>query len=194
MKNALYALIALSLSASALAGQPVMDRKLNRQELRALLPQYVAMVESQAASLPSAEQKRQLNLVVAGIENNTFVLMKDGKIVGRQAHGIDSHIESLEQAVAELKAVSPRDRVEAAADLVAGFKGGLGAGRISCTLGYAGQFKQQDERIVKCTDDRSRKGSGDDEGFADIRSFTLSIDAKTLAPLSTLELDHLQAG
>ena len=174
-----------------------LDRKLGRAEMEKLLPLYVAAVENTAGVLPSPEDNSILSMTAASVTNPIYSNFKNGKIIGLQSHTIDALIAEMEHAVRELKSRTTQDRRAEVADLVSGMKGRL-TKRLSCQLGYKSNFKSADERIVKCIDDRSVAGSehgtDDDEGYSDIRTIILSIDAKTLLPTAVLSVDHFQAG
>lgn len=171
------------------------DRRLSKSETEKLLPKYVAMVERSAAELPSAEDNQALGSAAYGVTDPIYGLFKDGNFIGLQSHTVTSLIAQLESVVTELRAVSPADRQAQAADLMAGFKGADDAGKITCRLGYYRAGKVPTERIVKCEDNRSQSGYGDDdEGYYDVRRMILSIDADTLEPLAVLKLAHDIAG
>lgn len=188
------ALLALVMAAPEASADAKFDRRLTSSEMAKLLPLYIASVEEHAATLPSAEDNQILWGAASSVLNPTYYAFKDGKIVGMQSHKIETLIEGLESAVAELKEVSPAQRVEKTSDLLAGFNGAKDAGKITCRLGYFSEFKGENERIVKCEDNRSQAGEGEDEGYYDVRRFILSIDGKTLEPVSPLRLEHLIAG
>lgn len=189
----LFALMLMAVSLPASADSDF-DRRLTKSEMQKLLPRYVEMVERTAAELPSAGDNQALASAAYGVTDPIYGLFKDGNFIGLQSHKIASLIEQLESVVAELRAVSPADRQKEAADLVAGFKGASDAGKITCRLGYYRGGKMPTERIVKCEDNRSQSGYGDEEGYLDVRRMILSIDAKTLEPLSVLKLGHDIAG
>lgn len=190
----LITLILLTASLPAFA-ESTFDRRLTKAEMAKVLPQYVALVERSAAELPSANDNQALGMAAHGVTNPIYGLFKNGEFIGLQSHKIASLIEQLESVVAELRAVSPADRQADAASLVAGFKGADDAGKITCRLGYYYSSKIPTERIVKCEDNRSQSGYGDDdEGYYDVRRIILSIDAKTLEPLAVIKLAHDIAG
>lgn len=184
------ALMTLSLAAQA---EHSMDRKLTRAEMQKLLPEYVRMVESSAATLLSADENQ--TYVNAG-SDYAYTLWDGTKAIGLQQLTAAQKIEMLERVLATLKEGTAASRQEEAAMLLEGFKGSREAGKVSCRLGYWYSSKVANERIVVCTDNRSQAGSedGEDEGYLDIRTFILSIDASTLAPLSLLKLQHDIAG
>lgn len=193
-------LITLMLMTAALPafGESTFDRKLTKSEMEKMLPRYVAMVEKQAAELPSASENQAYVGLAGNVLDPFYAAFGDNNnIIGNQSHTAATILEGIQIAVAELTAVTPAQRVEEANGLMAGFKGtDKEAGRITCRLGYFRGHKSATNRIVKCEDNRSQSGSGygDDEGYYDMRRVILSIDAKTLAPVSTLKLDHFIAG
>jgi len=191
----LLALFASATEVSAAKG-PKYDRRLTSREVAKLLPLYIASVEQHAANLPSSSDNQVLWNAAYSVTDPTYYAFKDGKVIGRQSHTIETLVQGLESAVAELKAVTPEQRREEAAGLLAGFKGASDAGKITCRLGYDSEFKNDTGRIVKCEDDRSSAGGGgeEDEGYLDIRRIILSIDGASLEPVSPLKLEHLTAG
>lgn len=189
----LFTLTLMAASLSAFADSSF-DRRLTKAEMEKLLPKYVAMVENSAGELPSASDNQALGMAAYGVTDPIYGLFKDGSFIGLQSHKISSLIEQLESVVAELRAVSPADRQAEAASLVAGFKGARDAGKITCRLGYYRGSKMPTERVVKCEDNRSQSGYGDEEGYLDVRRMILSIDAKTLEPQAVLKLAHDIAG
>lgn len=185
--------LALMIAALPAHAESKMDRKLTRAEMQKLLPAYVEMVEASAANQLTADENQ--TFVSAG-GDYAYGLFRGNKMIGLQALSAEQKIQMLEQALATLKEGSPASRNEDTARLIEGFKFADKAGKISCRLGYYRSSAVANERIVTCEDNQSQAGSGegDDEGYADFRRFTLSIDASTLLPLSLLRLEHLIAG
>jgi hypothetical protein len=193
----ILSLMTVSLSAYAGIGDAVYDRALTQAEMQKLLPQYLAMVEKQAAQLPSASENEAMWGLAGFLNDHTFYAFdENNKVIGRQSHTAETLVKNIESTLKELKEVTPAQREEEAADLLAGFEGAADAGKISCHLGYEDKFKDDTSRIVKCEDDRSYEGNGgdDEEGYYDVRRIILSIDGKTLAPVNTLKLEHPIAG
>ena len=198
----LLALLALLLSPAAFAAtgeHSHFDRELKSAELATLLPEYVRYIEARSDVIPSAQDNERLRMLAAAIADPTqgsFRAENDGseELVGHQTYAIQDIIAQAEAEIAELKATTAAERRDQIAKTLEGFKGAKGAGKISCRLGFFSPGQHPIDRIVKCTDDRSRPARGDDEGFTDQREFTLSIDAKTLAPVGVIALEEFTAG
>jgi hypothetical protein len=188
-------LAAILLTTTHAFAAEVFDRSLSNAELKVLLPKYTAHIQAHAGELPSASDNETIRGAAGLVSNPLYFAFQGGKIVGLQSHTINELIEELESAAKDLRQVTVKDREEAARDLLAGFNGAKEAGRISCQLGFNSESKMATERIVVCKDNRSQAGhGGDNEGFFDVRSFKISIDAKSKEPIAVLSLDHMQAG
>jgi hypothetical protein len=198
MKFAILALMFCSLPAFA---SGTLDRKLTKAEMVKLLPAYVAFIDTKSADLPSPADNQTLRMTAGSMESFTrtaFAKDKDGKlkIIGQESYELSSILETMENALQELKATSREERVANTNAMLEGFRDFSKAKRLRCRLGYSGAYKSETTRTVECTDDHSVAGSGegDDEGFSDVRKFILSIDAKTLLPVGVLSLEHFLAG
>jgi hypothetical protein len=189
------ALTLLSINAFASHSRDgVYDRQLTRAEMEKLLPSYVATADAASSTLPSPSDNDDLGMTAYAITNPIYSAFRNNKIVGQQSHTIDSLIQELESTVRDLKERSAQERRQEYATVLEGFKGRISR-KVSCQLGYSSASKVSTERIVKCVDNRSEAGTGgDDEGYSDVRTIILSIDAKTLAPVSLLKIDQFTAG
>lgn len=180
---------------------PVLDRKLTSQEMQVLLPAYVASIESNIESLPSPEDDFVLNSINASSTiTSSLAFDKNGQIVGNKFVSITEKIEELEHLLGELKGITKETRTQTTREALEGFVSPSKRSRISCHLGYttksSADFKTKTDRIVVCKDDRSYSGaqSPDGEGYSDVREFIISIDSKTLQPISPLKVTHFTAG
>jgi hypothetical protein len=198
MKFAALSLLFFSMPAFA-AGS--LDRKLTKAEMVKLLPAYVAFIDGKSAELPSPADHQTLRMTAASMESFTraaFSRTKNGelKIIGQESYELSSILGMMENAFKELKETSTKDRVADTNAMLEGFRDFRKAKKLRCRLGYSSDYKSPTNRIVECSDDHSEAGSGegDDEGFADIRKFILSIDPKTLAPVGVLSLERFLAG
>jgi len=198
-KAGLLSLLLLPNAFAGAADESHFDRKLSAAEQAKLLPEYVRFIEERAEGLPSAADNERLRVLAAAIADPTygsFRAQDDGteELVGHQSYTIQEIIEQAEAQIAELKATTKETRTREIGGTLEGFKGARSAGKLSCRLGYFSKGNFPIDRIVKCTDDRSRQGRGRDEGTTELKEFTLSIDAKTLSPVGVIALEEFSAG
>ena len=179
------------------SGHDNFDRKLSLQEMKTLLPIYVNFIKARASELPTVEEFDKMNRIARVINDPTHAVWnsKNDNVVGYQLYDIKSLISNLEKETFDLKHLTtPGDREKSLDDLLSGFSRHVRSGKITCLLGYKSELRDKNERIVKCQDNRSRPEKSEDEGVLDIRSFTLSIDDKTLSPIGVVHLAHDFAG
>jgi hypothetical protein len=178
----------------------VFDRKLTKAEVQRLLPIYMQFIAARAKSVPSPADQYALNSIRmdaslpkigARIPNPV-----PGKpdIEGQSVYPIQTIKEGIEYSLNELKNVTDDERVRSTTDILNDFK--QNNSKITCELGYSSVGRFDDRRIVKCEDNRSiaEDPNSDDEGYADVRTFILSIDPASLSPIGVLELNIFQAG
>src|SRR4051812_47087050 len=99
MKHLLTALLTVfftGLFAAPAQADSAYDRTLTKSEIKKLLPKYVAMVEDQAAELPSVSENQNIAVTAAMTTDPVYGAFKGNRIVGLQSHKIETIIKELE--------------------------------------------------------------------------------------------------
>ena len=177
--------------------EPVLDRKLTEQEMKVLLPAYVASIEANIDTLPSPEDGDIMNTIQRSATITTETLRdKNGKEIGNKFRTVNEIVDELKHFIGELESLAVEERRRSTREALSGFVTFEKDSKVTCHLGYKSAYQTKSNRIVLCKDDRSvsETESPDDEGYSDVREIILSIDEDTLKPISPLRITHLTAG